>query len=131
LGQILLAIIPSAVLLSLIISVFALPLVRVIFYRGVFTPQDVRVVAGVQSWLALQMPFYIASVVLVRFIAALQKNWIIPYVAVCNVVLNITLNFLLMKRMGVEGIALSTSLVHLFSFVVLLLFIYFSKNSRS
>jgi putative peptidoglycan lipid II flippase len=131
LGQLLLVIIPSAVLLSLVVSVFALPLVRVIFYRGVFTSEDVRVVAGVQSWLALQMPFYIGSVVLVRFIAALQKNWIIPYVAVCNVVLNITLNFLLMKRMGVEGIALSTSLVHLFSFVVLLLFIYFSKNSRS
>jgi putative peptidoglycan lipid II flippase len=129
--QLLLVIIPSAVLLSLVVSVFAIPLVQAIFYRGVFTSQDVRVVAGVQSWLAWQIPFYIASVVLVRFIAALQKNWVVPYVAVCNVVLNIMLNFLLMKRMGVEGIALSTSLVHLFSFVVLLLFIYFSKNSRS
>lgn len=130
LGQLLLVVIPIAFLLSLAISVWAVPLVRLIFYRGAFTLNDVQWVAGVQSWLAWQIPFYISSVILVRFIAAMQQNWIIPYIAAGNVVLNITLNFLLMRRMGVEGIALSTSLVHLCSFLLLLSFIYFSKKSR-
>ncbi len=115
--------------LCLIISAFSAPLVQLIFFRGAFTMEDVQKVATVQSWLVWQIPFYLSSVVLVRFIAAMQQNRIIPYIAAFNVVLNVALNFLLMKTMRVEGIALSTSLVHMCSFFLLLLFIYSSKNN--
>jgi putative peptidoglycan lipid II flippase len=115
---------PLIFLLPLAITLFSEPIVRLIYYRGAFGRRDVQLVAGVQSRLAWQIPFYISSVILARVIAALQQNRIIPYIAACNVMLNIVLNYILMKRMGVEGIALSTSIVYMTSFLWLLIYIY-------
>lgn len=113
------------------IAWYSEPLVRLVFYRGVFTLSDVRLVAGVQVQLAWQIPFYICAVILTRYIAAMRWNRIIFIVAACNVATNILLNSLLMRTMGVRGIALSTSLVHALSLSLLLFFIYLSKRRVS
>ncbi len=113
------------------IILFSEPLVRLVFYRGVFTLGDVRLVAGVQVQLAWQIPFYICAVILTRYIAAMRWNRIIFIVAACNVVTNILLNIILMRTMGVRGIALSTSIVHALSLLLLLFFVYLSKRRVS
>ena len=119
---------PLGLLCSLAIVLFSEPLVRLAFYRGAFTLADTRLVAGVQSQLAWQIPFYSCAVILTRYIAAMRWNRILFVVAACNVAANILLNKLLMRSMGVRGIALSTSLVHVLSLLLLLFFIYLSKR---
>ncbi len=126
LGQFLLTVFMITSLLPLLIQIFSVPLVKLIFYRGAFSLADTGLIAGVQSLLAWQIPFYICGVILVKFIASLQLNWIQAVVAGCNVVINVVLNYWLMRRMGVRGIALSTSIVHMVSLLLLGLLVYFS-----
>jgi putative peptidoglycan lipid II flippase len=92
------------------------PLVRILFERGAFTAADTDVVSRVQTFLALQIPFYALGVMGVRLISALQKNYLLMVVAALNTLLNLILNYILMKFMGVAGIALSTSMVYVASF---------------
>lgn len=93
------------------------PLVRLLFERGAFGPEDTDVVASVQALLSLQVPFFLVGVLLARLVAACQANEILMRGAVLSLVLNVALNLALMEWIGVRGIALSTSLVYLFSSV--------------
>jgi putative peptidoglycan lipid II flippase len=92
--------------------VFAHPLVQILFQRGAFISLDTAVVSHVEAWLALQVPFYVLVGMAVRLISALKRNGILVGIAAVNTVLNAVLNWLLMWRYGVAGIALSTSLVY-------------------
>jgi putative peptidoglycan lipid II flippase len=109
----------SLVLLTLPLTLglvaFSHPFVRIVFQRGAFTAVDTGIVSRVQAFLALQIPFYILAQLGVRLISALKRNSVLMVIAGVNLVLNIIFNLILMRYMGVAGIALSTSLVYLVS----------------
>ena len=103
--------------LTLILIFASRPLVRLLFERGAFTAEDSQVVARVQSFYAIQIPFYIAGIMVVRVISSMQANQILLWGAAINLSVNVILNYLLMQWLGVAGIALSTSFVYLVSFI--------------
>jgi len=94
-------------------------LTRLLYQRGAFTQADTAVVSGVQAYFAIMIPFYTWCALLVRFISSLHRNHLLGFLAVLNAVLNVLLNLVLMKWLGVAGIALSTSLVYLISCALL------------
>jgi putative peptidoglycan lipid II flippase len=126
LGRYLRLIFAVTVPLTLILILASRPLVRLLFERGAFTAEDSQLVARVQSFYALQIPFYIAGIMVVRVISSMQANQILLWGAAINLSVNVILNYLLMKWLGVAGIALSTSFVYLVSF----LFCYTILNRR-
>jgi putative peptidoglycan lipid II flippase len=95
------------------------PLVRLLYQRGAFTTNDSEIVSAVQIFFALLIPFYTWAVLFVRLLSSLNRNDLLAYAAVMNVCLNVLFNFILMRRFGVAGIALSTSLVYLISCIFL------------
>jgi putative peptidoglycan lipid II flippase len=113
-----------ALLPTVALAFWATPLVRLIFERGAFGPEDTRVVAGVQALASLQIPFYLAGILLVRTISSLSANRILMWGAVVSLVVNVAFNLLFMRWLGVAGIALSTSVMYLVSFT----FLYFSYS---
>lgn len=108
----------ATVPITLILLFLSPNLVRLVFQRGAFTAQDTAVVALVQAAYALQIPFYVAGILVVRIISSVQANTILMWVAGCNLISNIILNYLFMQWYGVAGIALSTSVVMLQSFLL-------------
>lgn len=98
--------IPTAVLLIL----GAHPLVRVALQHGHFGPQDTAVVASALAMYAIQVPFFVISRVYYRFLVAMRRTDLILYCGILNLGLDIVLNLVLMRRFGVAGIALATSL---------------------
>ncbi len=98
---------------------FAQPLVRILFERGVFTQNNTEQIAPVVAIYGLQITFYLLSILAVRLISALQGNHILMYSAMISLPLNIILNYVFMRFMGVAGIALSTVLVYLLAFIFL------------
>jgi len=90
-------------------------LIRIVFQRGAFTARDTGVVSQVQALLSLQIPFYFLAQLGVRLISALKRNWVLMAIAGVNVVVNVVFNLILMRYLGVAGIALSTSFVYLVS----------------
>jgi putative peptidoglycan lipid II flippase len=101
--------------LALLLFLFSEPLVGVLFKRGAFTSNDVHLVGRIQAFYALQIPFYIAGIMVVRLISAVQANRLLLWASAINLVINVGLNYLFMRWLGVAGIALSTSVVYLFS----------------
>ncbi len=101
---------------------FSEPIVQVLFQRGSFTAQDTHLVAQIQAFYSLQLPFYIANILVVRLITSMRLNHALMWVSGFNLLINISLNYLFMQWIGIKGIALSTSCVYLFSFLYLLFF---------
>ena len=85
-------------------------LVRLTLQHGVFARHDTDAVAPVLAMYALQIPFFAVSRVYYRFILAMRRTDLIFYCGALNLVLDILLNLLLMRWMGLAGIALATSL---------------------
>jgi putative peptidoglycan lipid II flippase len=110
--------------LTALVIFFSEPLVRILLQRDSFTAADTILVSQVQSYLALQIPFYLGCSLVVRLIAAMQRNHLMVWGSSLNLAINIGLNYLFMQWLGVAGIALSTSIVYCFSF----LFLWFFAN---
>ncbi len=85
-------------------------LVRVAFQHGQFGPQDTAVVASVLVMYAIQIPFFATSRIYYRFLVAMRRTDLILYCGALNLGLDIVLNLVLMRWLGVAGIALATSL---------------------
>jgi putative peptidoglycan lipid II flippase len=109
---VMLASIPLVALLALTAG----PLVALVFQRGQFSAEDSAVVAGVHAAFALQIPFYVMNVLLLRVVAALRANHLIFQGAAINLAVKVVANLVLMQIWGVVGIALATTLVYIASF---------------
>ena len=103
--------------LTLILVYFSAPLVRLLFERGAFTSMDTWRVSQVQALFLLQLPFYFTVILTVRLISSLKMNRILMQAAVINIFSKTILNYFLMKRLEVAGIALSTTLVYMISLI--------------
>ena len=98
-------------------------LVRIAYQHGAFQAQDADAVSLVMAMYALQIPFYVCSRVYYRFLLAHRRSDLILACGAVNLGLDVALNLLLMRLMGVAGIALATSLWSVFT---LLFFAYWS-----
>jgi putative peptidoglycan lipid II flippase len=99
-------------------------LVRVMFERGAFRASDSEYVASVQRFCALQIPFYLLGTVGTRILAAWMKFGWISTIAVIDVVIKIVLNYYFIQYMGINGIALSTSMMYAVSCLLVYFAIY-------
>ena len=102
--------------LTVLIVIFSDLIVKIMLQRGSFTANDTYLVAQIQSFNALQIPFYVANILVVKLISALRANYILMYGSLINLTANIILNYLFMQKLGIAGIALSTSCVYMISF---------------
>ncbi|MBG1243275.1 virulence factor MviN [Nostoc sp. NZL] len=109
----------TTTLLAGFLFIFSEPIVQILFQRGSFTANDTYLVAQIQNSFALQIPFYVAGILAVRLISAMQLNHILMWGSACNLAINIFLNYVFMEWFGVIGIALSTTCVYVFSFCFL------------
>ncbi|WP_058185674.1 murein biosynthesis integral membrane protein MurJ [Terracidiphilus gabretensis] len=96
--------------IAIVLIAGAPSLVRLTLQHGVFTARDTAVVTPVMVMYAVQIPFFAVSRVYYRFVLAMRRTDLILYCGIINLVLDIVLNLVLMRWMGLAGIALATSL---------------------
>jgi putative peptidoglycan lipid II flippase len=100
-----LASIPAVIILFFL----AVPIVQALFQRGSFRARDTQLVAQVHALYALQIPFYLGNVLISRLLSSLLAAHITMWVAAINLALNIVLDIVFIRLIGVPGIALATS----------------------
>ena len=98
---------------------FSEPIVKIIFERGAFHSADTQLVAHVQFFSLLIVPLSMLLSLVVRLVSSLKANQLLLPMAILGFLANIVLDYLLMQRMGVAGIALATALVTLLSLIFL------------
>jgi putative peptidoglycan lipid II flippase len=101
-------------------AVLAEPIVRLVYERGEFTPDQTPVVAGALAAFSLGLVFNGWMLMLNRAYYGLQANWAPTLVALGNLALNALLN-LALYRVGVWGIPLATSIANLAGAAALLI----------
>ena len=99
-----------SLLVALLLICGARSLVRLTLQHGAFGAQDGAVVAFVLVMYSIQIPFFVVSRVFYRFIVAMRRSDLVFFCGLLNLGLDAVLNLVLMRVMGVAGIALATSL---------------------
>jgi putative peptidoglycan lipid II flippase len=98
---------------EVLLIVFRGPLLRLAFLRGAMDAAGVDRMAQVFPYHVLGLAPFGALLVLARAHVALKNSRIMVSMGALNAVLNAFFNLVLVRFMGLAGIALSTSLVHL------------------
>jgi putative peptidoglycan lipid II flippase len=96
-------------------------LVRFAFEGGAFVANNTRLVAAVQRLHFLSIPGYLLTIVAQRLISALSRSRLLMWSALLSGLLNITFDWLLMRTLGVPGIALASAFVYAITSAGLLL----------
>ncbi len=104
---------------TIVLVFFSAPIVQLLFERGAFSAVETATVSRVQAAYLLQVPGHLLGILYVRLISALQANRLLTIGSAINLVVNIALNIVFMRRYGVAGIALSTAAVYAVSCVYL------------
>ena len=103
---------------GLVTAALAEPIIRLLYQRGEFTPDQTPVVAGALAAFTVGLVFNGWMLLLNRAFYGLRLNWIPTLVALGNLVLNVIL-FAALYRVGVWGLPLATSLSNLAGAVAL------------
>ena len=102
--QILLLLIPSAVLMA----VLAEPITRLLYERGVFDAEATDLVATALVWWSISLPFQGVSLLFSRTFFGLQQPWATTALAAANMVVNAGVALALYEPLGVAGIVIGT-----------------------
>ena len=97
---------------SAVAAVLAEPIVRLLYQRGEFEPDQTPVVAAALAAFSLGLTFNGTMLMLNRAFFSLQTAWVPTSIALGNLGLNVAFNAAL-YRLGVWGIPLATSLVNI------------------
>jgi putative peptidoglycan lipid II flippase len=109
LRQIAFLLIPAAV----VSAVLAEPIIRILFQRGAFTPDQTPVVASALAAFSIGLVFNGAMLMLNRAFFSLEENWVPTRIALGNLFLNAILDYPLAKWLGVWGIPLATAICNI------------------
>ena len=111
----------TAVPATLILVAISGPIVDALFVRDALGAREGALIAEIQTYYLLQLPFYLLGLIGVRMLSALGRNRDIALIASLNFFANIALNLVFMRWLGVAGIALATSVVYAISTALIFL----------
>ena len=115
-------------ILAIALILLSQPIVSIIFERNAFTPENTEIVYRVQQMYILQIPFYVMGMVMNRYLTAINKNNFLVVTSTISLILNIVLNYFLIRTIGLYGLALATSLVSLVN--TMIIYLYIKKINR-
>ena len=104
-----------------ITAAFAIPIVRLLYEHGHFTAADTSVVAASLAAFSLGLAFNGAMLLLNRAFFSMQKAWVPTYVAIANLTVNATLDWVFSRSLGIWSIPLATSIANIFGVCLLYL----------
>jgi putative peptidoglycan lipid II flippase len=103
------------------LMVLAVPIVRMLFEHGRFTPADTLATAAALQYYAIGLVGYSVVRIASPTFYALGRNRIPVIVSVVTVLVNAALNYALVQVLGYRGLALGTSIAALFNAGMLLI----------
>lgn len=95
---------------TVILIIFSEPIVKLFFERGAFGPEATIITAGALIYYALGLASMSLALILSKIHFALYDSRTPTIYAFIGIIINLVLNIILSKYMGVNGIALATSI---------------------
>lgn len=107
--------------ISTLLYVLSEPIIRLMFEGKNFDSESTVVVARVMQYAVVQLPFFVCNALLLKFATATRHVIAIFVVALIGLLINVVASMLLMKHMGVAGIALGSTISMVVSTILLVL----------
>ena len=95
---------------AIAMTVLAVPIIRLIYEHGAFTPDDTIRTAGAISAYSIGLPAFILSKIFMPIFYANQDAKTPMKITIYTIIANVLLNIILMYPLGPVGIALGTSI---------------------
>lgn len=102
--------------------------VKLLFERGAFLVRDTEAVTEVLRYGLAQLPFYFVGILFVSLLTSQSRYGIVTIIGMINLIVKVVANFLLVERIGVNGIMLATSVMLIVSTLLLGTVLYFDLN---
>jgi putative peptidoglycan lipid II flippase len=102
--QILFVLVPAAAA----ILVLSEPMIRLVYQRGEFTPEQTTLVATALFWFAFSLPTNGLFLLLTRTFFSLQRPWLVTKLSGLTLVLNVAVSIALAQLFGIAGIVIGT-----------------------
>jgi len=112
----------ALIIISVVLMIFSNTIIELTFERNKFTSDDTDLVANIQRMFLIGIPFTICGNIVVRFLTSINKNSFMAYVSFGSMILNIILDFVLIKYYGIMGIALCTAILQIVRSIILFLY---------
>lgn len=90
------------------LAFFSKPLIGFLFERGAFSAIATKRVSDVLGYYAFVIYFFVIGIIGTRLISALSRNQLVLIFGATNLITKISLNFILIKLLGLPGIPLAT-----------------------
>ncbi|MCI5146134.1 MAG: hypothetical protein D3923_11550, partial [Candidatus Electrothrix sp. AR3] len=105
--------------------------IPMLFFSKQFDPDKLQKLQLLLYWYFPGVPFLASALILSRIILVIQKANLLALTTLSGAGLNVILNLLLIKKMGLPGVALSTTLVDIFVCLIYFLIAqhFLSKHS--
>ncbi len=107
--QINLLLIPSAAGLVAL----AMPITRLVFERGAFTPESLQLTSTALFWFSFSLPFAGLNALMTRTFFALQRPWIPTKLGFINLIVDVILSVALYRPLGIAGLVIGTGTANL------------------
>ena len=109
----------GTLLLSLILILLRQPLVNFVYKHGEFPIQYLNLVSSILGIYLIGLPPTIIGLIFVRAHLVLKNTKFLMVLGIMNFILNIVFNLVLIKPLGISGLALSTTVTYTILAVVL------------
>ena len=87
------------------------PITRLVFQRGEFNAADTHLVATALFWFSFSLPFSGVNLLLTRTFFSLQRPWLVTYLSVGNLIVNVGVSILFVALgFGIGGIVVGTAI---------------------
>lgn len=113
---------------TVILIIFRNEIVKLIYYRGLFTLEDVKITSNIIFLYSIGMIFYGIKDILNRAFYALQDTRTPMINSIIGVLSNIVFNLILIWKIGVYGLAIGTSISSIITSILLLVKIKKATN---
>ena len=108
----------GSMLVAIVTGLLSDDIITLLFERKEFTSENTMVVSKIQKIVLIYVPFYLCTVVMVKFLTSINRNKFMAYVSLWNLIANLVLNYILIREYGVYGLAASTTLVYMISCII-------------
>jgi putative peptidoglycan lipid II flippase len=101
------------------LMVYALPIIRLVYERGEFSPAASRMTASALLFYAIGLTFLAANQLITKVFYSLHDTKTAVGCSIASVACNIVLNLILVRSMAHAGLALATSIAQIINAVLL------------
>ena len=102
-----------------LLMLYSGPLVRIMLQHGAFRAEATQAVTVVQRYSLIQFPFAMLLAPMVRLVSSLKANRLLVETAFIIVPANVLFDYILLHWLGVGGIALADTFVHVLTLIYL------------